>query len=236
METEFQSGMRYRVRTFDPKRIPSGLESSLMDDETQVWICDIASIEMERRILGGKERARANRLRQLPDRRRWINSRVALRMLLSSYVDIDPGEIQFAYGSHGKPYIAHPCTAVTFSSSRSGDFAAFAFRNRRSVGLDIECHAELELPEVKDVCSPNELALLTSKPESDRAAAFFEIWTRKEALAKCIGVGLSMPPDSFEVLGNTLLVPSPEGDPSFWTYHLESLEGPPGYSLALAQS
>ena len=44
--------------------------------------------------------------------------------------------------------------------------------------------------------SEAEAAALRSLPEPDRAAAFFDYWTQKEAYIKAIGTGMSMGLDS----------------------------------------
>jgi 4'-phosphopantetheinyl transferase len=47
--------------------------------------------------------------------------------------------------------------------------------------------------------SRGEVAVLRSLPEHEQLDAFYRCWTRKEAVVKAIGEGLSRPLDSFDV-------------------------------------
>jgi 4'-phosphopantetheinyl transferase len=49
------------------------------------------------------------------------------------------------------------------------------------------------------VCTPEELARWRELPGGARRAAFFALWTRKEAVLKASGVGLSVPPTRVHV-------------------------------------
>ena len=75
-------------------------------------------------------------------------------------------------------------------------------------------------------------------PEPERRAGFFRCWTRKEAMLKATGTGLSFPLDRFTVtVGHenpprVLAIDDPADDPAAW--RLAHLTPGPDYLAALA--
>jgi len=106
--------------------------------------------------------------------------------------------------------------------SHSGAWAALAFSGGPPVGIDIE--EVRPLPEYRELIrhffSANERAHITTLPE------FFRLWTRKEALLKGIGKGLSQPLEEYDVLDA-----SPVAAPG---WNLIDLAAPEGYYAAVA--
>ncbi|MGA8027350.1 MAG: 4'-phosphopantetheinyl transferase superfamily protein [Bryobacteraceae bacterium] len=151
-------------------------------------------------LLASDERDRASRFRFEHLRQLFVIRRGALRCLLGRYLDLDPANIWFNYGSKGKPALAS-ATGVEFNTTHSGDVAAFAFTLGCPIGLDLEQVRPLK--ETQDIadrffCS-EEAEEMMSLPPSERERAFFCCWTRKEAYVKAIGDGLSAPLDTFRV-------------------------------------
>jgi 4'-phosphopantetheinyl transferase len=108
-------------------------------------------------------------------------------------------------GSYGKPAIAQPHQVpVHFNLAHSGDWALVGVTHCEAIGADIEAHRNL--PDLESVArrffSPNETRDLMAIPDSQRIAAFFRVWTRKEAYVKASGHGLHKPLDSFDVSVN----------------------------------
>src|SRR6185312_3697670 len=56
-------------------------------------------------------------------------------------------------------------------------------------------------PAAREFNHPEEVAEWERQAEGDRLAAFFRLWTLKEAYLKALGTGLSKPPGSFRVTG-----------------------------------
>jgi 4'-phosphopantetheinyl transferase len=145
------------------------------------------------------ERQRAGRFRFERDRRRFIVARARLRELLAARLGARPERVELVYGKNGKPALAY--SSWHFSVSHCGDLALFAFSTRGDIGIDIE---EIRpLPEADAIAaqffSPRERAAYSALAPRDRPLAFLECWTRKEALAKALGDGLSMPLDALDV-------------------------------------
>lgn len=144
-------------------------------------------------------------------RRRFLRGRILLRVLLSSYLDQEPAALKFRTGRFGKPCLTGR-RGLSFSASRSGEWFVCAISAHRRLGVDIEAVRELlDAPAVAGCFfSVREKDFLRGLASADGRTAFFSCWTRKEALIKATGFGLSLPLDSFDVAvgsdaGNCLL-------------------------------
>ena len=123
-------------------------------------------------------------------------SRGTLRLILAGYLGRPPQSIPLAHGVHGKPVIRFAeSQGVHFSLSRARDLCLVAVTEGVKVGVDVEEVRPLDdaLTIAKNRFTPAEAAAIDS-PES-----FFALWTRKEAVSKCLGWGLSLPFDVFSV-------------------------------------
>jgi 4'-phosphopantetheinyl transferase len=184
------AGMTFPSRRIDVWRV-------CLDDDPP---SDQGSFEM----LSPDEVARAASFHFDLDRSRFVRCRSVMRILLSRYLATSPGKIRFRYGNNGKPELAdlqrsHP---LRFSVSHSEHLALIAVTSGRAVGVDVEkVRAELESIEIaKRLFSECEVRELLSLPAKARQQAFFTCWTRKEALLKATGEGLSRPLSQVPVL------------------------------------
>ena len=140
--------------------------------------------------LSEQRKKRAARYRQEADRRRSAAAGLLLnRLLPDSEVFTD---------SCGKP---RTDGGACFNLSHSGDYAAMAVGSAE-VGVDIE---EVRLVNTlrlgKVVFCENEMELL--RRSSDRLGCFFDLWTKKEALLKCMGKGFHRSAKSVDVSGES---------------------------------
>jgi 4'-phosphopantetheinyl transferase len=227
----------------------TGIEvAPLGQDEVHVRIASLDYPQSEMKyfesILAEDEIDRANRFYFAKDRKRFVAGRGLLRVILSSYVGMSPGEIIFAYGSHGKPALKRQDgqAAIEFNLAHTHAMAIYAITQDRPVGVDIEfIQADFPIEEVaKNFFSSSELAALQALPRKLRVAAFFKCWTRKEAFIKALGDGLSRPLADFDVS----LVPgepaqllnvgwAPE-ETSRWC--IKDIDAVPGFSAAMVFS
>jgi len=154
-------------------------------------------------VLNADERARAARFYFDRDRQRFIVARGCLRMILSRYLVVAAGTLDFCYNGFGKPSLTQPYaeSGLTFNLAHSGEFALYALAQRRQVGVDIEqVRPALEYEQLaRHVFSRAEQESLQELPPAQRMDAFFNGWTRKEAYIKAQGMGLSLPLDQFTV-------------------------------------
>jgi 4'-phosphopantetheinyl transferase len=150
-------------------------------------------------LLSDDERQRASRLIHVQDQRRFIAGRARLRQILAHYVALPPDALVFCYGAQGKPALSHAHAAPFFNLSHSGGLVALAVAPGCDIGIDIERLRPIERDVANRFFSAGENAALARLHKADWRDAFYGCWTRKEAVVKALGKGLSLPLDSFEV-------------------------------------
>jgi len=179
--------------------------------------------------LSDEERRRAERFRRARDARAFLFRRAFRRSVLARYAGVGPGELAFETGAHGKPCLSAPHERVLFNASSSGPWALVAVSAGHELGVDVERADErfLGLEELarlaRRVLTEAEQAALGRLPAPARARAFLRAWTRKEALLKALGTGLSREPGTVEVGLGPLSTPP-----------VLDLCAPPGYTASLA--
>jgi len=145
--------------------------------------------------LSPDEAARAARFVFERDRIAYRIGRGRLREILGAHTGEAPEALRFTYGDHGKPALPG---GPEFNLSHSGGLACLAISDR-VLGVDIEAHREIEEGVAERFFSPAEYAALSALPASGWTDGFFRCWTRKEAVVKAMGDGLSIPLDRFDV-------------------------------------
>ena len=183
-----------------------GMCPEIGSSEVHIWRADLDAFAMTLSaddFLAQDERKRAMQFHFERDRRRFRAARQILRLLLSRYLEVDAGELEFQYSAHGKPELRgrQADSEVTFNVSHSDSSAFFAFTLSRAVGIDVEqLRADIEVCEIaKRFFSESEQAALRGLAEHLQHQAFFACWTRKEAFVKAKGEGLSLPLHQFDV-------------------------------------
>jgi 4'-phosphopantetheinyl transferase len=153
-------------------------------------------------VLDPAERARADRFLRPADRDRYRASHAALRLVLADALDVGPAEIRFAAGPAGKPALAGMVgEGLDFNLSHSGSRALVGLCRGAEIGVDVEVHRPLPdaLRIARGHFAPDEAAALARLPPEAIEATFFGLWTRKEAVVKALGAGLSLPLSDFSV-------------------------------------
>jgi 4'-phosphopantetheinyl transferase len=177
--------------------------------------------------LCGEEQARAARLRFDRDRRRFVVARARLRELLGERLGAAPESIAFAYGANGKPALAGRFAASgwRFNLSRREELAVYAFSRVGELGVDVEAIGPVrEGPAIAaHLFTHRERQTYVALAPHERALGFLRVWTRKEALAKALGDGLSIPAEALDCLRASL---------AGWRLH--SFSPQPGFIAALA--
>jgi 4'-phosphopantetheinyl transferase len=167
--------------------------------ETHVWSSVLsapASVHAYcESLLSAGEAARAARFHFDEDRRRFVLARGLLRLLVGTCLGADARSLEFSYSETGKPDLRQPRTSspLRFNVAHSGGRALYALARGSAVGIDIE--------QVRDgvdwdgiahrFFAPGEREVLARLPARARRRAFFETWTRKEAMLKATGAGIA---------------------------------------------
>ncbi len=144
--------------------------------------------------------------------------RSGLRHLLGACVGMAPDALAFGTGPHGKPFLPD-APGLHFNLSHSDGLALVAVSADHEVGVDVERLRPVSdaLGVARRVLGAGVATQLAALPPSEQQTAFFAAWTRHEALAKGLGLGLARPlPD---VTGAWSVTPLPV---------------PPGFCAALA--
>jgi 4'-phosphopantetheinyl transferase len=219
---------------------------NLADDEVHICIAvldlPIIGIKKLNQMLSSDERKRAERFHFEQDRKRFIVGVGILRTILGYYLSVEPGELRFCYGKHGKPRLADAFAngSIHFNMSHSDGLTLYGFTREREIGVDIE--RVRDIPEmdkiVEQFFSAKEKDFLRSLPESMKKEVFFDCWTKKEAFIKAIGDGLYQPLDKFDVapIPGELTRPLRMGEDSKIAsrWFIQDLKPAPGFAGAFA--
>jgi 4'-phosphopantetheinyl transferase len=204
---------------------------ALGPDEVHIWrlraddVSDLELLSHFEALLSLDERERYARIGHERTRREFLLARGLARTVLASYTGGAADELRFQADAFGKPMLLAPTTdpRLHFNISHSHGVIVCAATLGRQVGVDVEDGSRrvefLDLAE--RYFAPLEVAHLHALPEADRRAAFFAIWTLKEAFVKAIGQGLSFALDSFafELDGDRLLrFQPPPSLPGSWRF------------------
>jgi 4'-phosphopantetheinyl transferase len=213
----------------------------LAGSAVELWQAVLEPAQGDEGLLSADERERASSMKRPRLQARFVSARSILRRILSRYVGAEPASLRFAYGPLGKPSLAHPAgTDLCFSLAHAGALMWVAVAHGARVGVDIERIEERRnmLAIAGRFLHPAEAALLARLPAGDRIAAFYLIWTRREAHAKALGGSVVNslpdrpvwdPPDDASPALASLRAAARLSGISVW-----SMDGPEGYAAALA--
>jgi 4'-phosphopantetheinyl transferase len=164
--------------------------------EIHLWRADLRSLRPDgARTLARDEREQAERFLSAEARERYIRGRAWLRAVLARYLDVRPEEVRLVYGPYGKPHLDPSLqpSDLAFNLSHTGNCVLLGVTAGRRIGVDVErVRSDLEVSAILPCYfTAEEVTSLERLPASQRLPGFFQLWTRKEALLKAIGTGLT---------------------------------------------
>ncbi|MGW8333997.1 4'-phosphopantetheinyl transferase family protein [Streptomyces sp. NPDC055897] len=181
-------------------------------------------------LLSTDERARAARFVHQRTAVGFVAGRAASRRILSGLLDVAPEEIGLGRRPcpgcgdplHGPPAVLDPATPLWISISHTDTCGMLAVA-RVPVGVDVEVVREFPVRELAPATlteSEREVVLGTEEGDA-RTRAFLRCWTRKEAVLKAVGVGITTDLSGVETRpehsGPAVVAAGVPGTPESWT-------------------
>lgn len=169
-----------------------------------LWHVDLGEQRRAADTLSAGELQRAEQIIDPRRRRRWEAAHAALRDVLARYLRLEPGGLHLTHGIHGKPRLCGPIPANAgssafpapatphFSLTHSGHLALIAVAAHAPVGVDAELRDGRGATAWRAIAKrlPAAAALEGRAARNDPQSLLWA-WTRYEALAKCLGTGLT---------------------------------------------
>lgn len=159
----------------------------------EVRILDITNITEEEvnaqlALLPAWRRDKAMQYKHFQGRKECTMSFALLKNIFSENSDNGAGEeMEFEYGERGKPVLkGRPDIHFNISHCKK---AVACVVSDKPVGIDIECLGRYKESLAKVVLSDEEMLSVLQTDDPDKA--FTILWTKKEALLKCLGTGVS---------------------------------------------
>jgi 4'-phosphopantetheinyl transferase len=179
----------------------------LESDELQLWRINLSDAVGDhytyRQHLSSTELERAERLRAGQVRMQFVTARASLRVLLGNLLNLPPNLVPITLSAYGKPETP-PANKLPlfFNIAHSRETILIALCRSSSVGVDLEyLDRETDILGIaRDSFTAAEFRQIAATTDlTARRMAFFQCWTRKEAVIKADGRGLSLPLNSVEV-------------------------------------
>lgn len=104
------------------------------------------------------------------------------------------------YSPYGKPYFDE---SINFNISHSGKYVVCALSDEGPIGIDVEEVRDINIDNFRQVWTVNEWKRLNKSFYVNRE--FFYLWTRKEAVIKADGQGLSIELESIDVSSDRVI-------------------------------
>jgi 4'-phosphopantetheinyl transferase len=153
--------------------------------------------------LAAEEQARALKFLTAELRQRYVASRLVVRRLLGACLGLAPERVPIQSDARGKPHLEGG--GFEFNLAHSGDLLLVAVAKRMPVGVDVERVRPLRdaTAIARRFFTAREADWLETRSGAERGRAFFRLWTRKEAVLKATGEGISSGLNTIELLDHT---------------------------------
>ncbi len=166
--------------------LPLGRLELPQPETLDVWLIDIDTAKLTP-IDSGDSNSRGEKVKQ-----RRFAQQFYTRLLLATYLNIPPAKLQISRSIHGKPLL-EPLEQppLYFNISHSRNWLAIAISCEQMLGIDIECRRINSDPLALAERYFSTAELLWLQACDDLQSAFNQLWVRKEAALKCLGLGIA---------------------------------------------
>jgi 4'-phosphopantetheinyl transferase len=221
----------------EPSRLqpPAAIAPEFQNGAAQIVFLALGDLpdDLAEPALTSDEAERARKLIATGVRHAFVAGRWLLRSVVAALAGAEPRSLELRAGPHGKLFLAdHDRLAASFNLSHSGALVALALVRGRRIGIDIE--AERPITDgarlARRILSQRERDRFDTLPDGDRDGALLAVWTRKEAVLKAMGTGISAGLTSVDVSADE--VASAGDPPSAWS--VRTLSMPAAFHGAIA--
>jgi 4'-phosphopantetheinyl transferase len=170
---------------------------SLSPENVLLWHLDFEEAQPFMRrlrlLLSPDETKRAGQFAHKEAGLHYTITRGILRLLTGRYLEISPRRIGLSYEKYGKPQVMIPPARgnLEFNLAHTDQSVLFAFARSTRVGIDIEKIKHKDIEKVAVYAFPERVSsALLALPPLRQVHQFYLLWTRMEAFAKAIGLGV----------------------------------------------
>jgi 4'-phosphopantetheinyl transferase len=174
--------------------------TAIPDSEAKVWVGrldgSVAEIVLEaKKTIHENEQFRASLLRVGRSHDAFVLRRAWVRWVLARELGVASEALMLATDRRGKPRVqvfGRP-DMIGVSWARCGPHVLLACQAGAEIGIDAEIDDHQLFDEIAlatQLFDPREVALISENPAGLRRKAFLDLWCRKEAVLKAVGLGV----------------------------------------------
>lgn len=176
----------------------SGLNLRPLIDQSAVKITEFDEHVVVARVAVEQFENHAQGLDPSPTNPGKIADRILAR-LISSRCGLDPTRVDVSRAPSGRP-VSKAAPGLFLSMSYTSGIVYVALSTMHPVGVDVERPpAPRNWRRIVQRHMPREREAIAALPDDEQMPAFIRCWVFKEAISKCLELGLALPFASFQV-------------------------------------
>ena len=190
---------------FQDRNFPSFALHYDITFDRRIWLVNLREYSQvlwaQRDILNEAENERSKRFQFSIDCKDYVNSHVALRILLGQYFNECPKRLKINFPHMHRPFLGNNKRGFCISISRSSGIAIIALHAYRQIGVDIERKDNFEDQTSLFLAysSQSEKDFFLQLNKHQKEYAFWRWWVAKEAYLKAIGTGFMYDPRNISI-------------------------------------